>query len=948
MALVLTLGLFSLGDRTMPTAASVNLEPAVTVLSDGVRVSWQAPELLWEETDDGAVKGIMPDFDSLHEPGKPILPISSVLVAVPPGAEPQLTIETNNETAVSLPATLALAPKPEGVIRDAGGQIIGGDFVVATEAIAFAPPVVAYEDAGVVRGVRLARLTFYPLRPISDGVLITTNVTVRLDFNRKDGPNLDDFENTEGLSQLDSLQKSLTAMVVNPGHIQPQTPPLAALSQISGGSANVTAMIEVSQPGITTVTYDDLVAGGYPLATINPQNVHLVRDGTEVRIEWNGDGDSSFEQGERFLFYADPHFSRWTHSDSYMLWAENAPGLRMTTQGAKPDGLASGSANMETVVESNLIYTPDCMCGSLPSGRDGDRWVWDDLRQPGRPSNSYTVELPTVNTNAAATLTLWLIGFTAVDASPDHNVRVTLNGTNLGDITWDGKTTVTQTVSVPAGTLQTSNILELELPGIAGVSVEGTWLDAVAVNYVRGSEAVGTQVQFQGENPSRAYTVSLAATSGLRGYDITNPAAPTRLTGVQISGNSIRLGDHVTGQRRYALATEPGLLSPTGVRLKTPLQTAGISGADIIMIAPEAFIPALDPLVNLREGQGMAVAVEALEAIFANFAEGEPTPEAIRDYLANAYASWNPRPATVLLVGDGTNDPKLYRDDSKVSWLPPFLVDVDPWIGEVPADNRFVTLDGDDILPDMAIGRLPANSLEEVQIIIKKIVQYETAPVLGDWNGRVTFVADDQDSAGNFAGHANILLNAFIADPWLAETIYHTPPATTESQIQSNIQGSWNMGRGIIIFNGHSSVHQWGAERYFHLDDVANLNNGGRLPVVLEMTCFTGSFQQPFWDTLDEALLRREGGGAVAVWGPTGLGVATGHVELADGFMDSLIAQNEPTLGAAVVAAKVNLIAQQTAHQDLVDTFILFGDPAMQYNFDFWPGFGTYLPLIQR
>ena len=43
--------------------------------------------------------------------------------------------------------------------------------------------------------------------------------------------------------------------------------------------------------------------------------------------------------------------------------------------------------------------------------------------------------------------------------------------------------------------------------------------------------------------------------------------------------------------------------------------------------------------------------------------------------------------------------------------IPPYLDNLDPWIGETAADNRFVTVDGpNDILPDMHMGRIPAQT----------------------------------------------------------------------------------------------------------------------------------------------------------------------------------------------------------------------------------------------
>ena len=158
------------------------------------------------------------------------------------------------------------------------------------------------------------------------------------------------------------------------------------------------------------------------------------------------------------------------------------------------------------------------------------------------------------------------------------------------------------------------------------------------------------------------------------------------------------------------------------------------------MIAPTEFMPALDSLIALRRAQGLTVALENVQAIYDTYGDGRPDPQAIRAYLAHAYTAWTVRPTYVLLIGDGSFDPRQYRAGSPPTFIPPYLADVDPWAGETASDNRYVTVDGQDTLPDMLIGRLPVKTLAETQIVVDKIVQYETKPFPGDWNNNVTFV----------------------------------------------------------------------------------------------------------------------------------------------------------------------------------------------------------------
>ena len=387
------------------------------------------------------------------------------------------------------------------------------------------------------------------------------------------------------------------------------------------------------------------------------------------------------------------------------------------------------------------------------------------------------------------------------------------------------------------------------------------------------------------------------------------------------------------------------------MRLATELQP--VSGADYLILSPSLFMPALTDLIALRQSQGLVVAVENLQAIYDVF-DGRPTPDAIHTYLQNAYTTWNPRPAYVLLVGDGTFDPKLYRADSKETFLPPYLADVDPWMGETAADNRYALLDGGaqgggDILPDLLVGRLPVNTITETQNVVDKIVRYETDPYPGGWNSNVVFVADADADAGDFAADSDQLASAFIQAPFTPRPIYYTPPTTTVADTHQAILTHWNAGAGLILYNGHSSVRQWAAERLFHRDDVAALHNASQLPVVLEMTCFTGLFDEPGGTTLDETLLREAEGGAVAVWGATGLGVATGHQQLAQGFLASVFQRHEGTIGAGTLSGKLKLVASGSGALDLLDTFTLLGDPATNLNLTLVPWTNkSYLPVIRR
>ena len=955
---VVTLAVFALavgrGDGVANAAHSspnpLDVSPALSATTDGLTLEWRAalPDLTRRA--DGSVAVTIPGYAQSDTPGAPQLPMTSELVVLPAGARPTLEILQAEETDLPLPARVYLAPRPSGVQRDREGNVIGGAFVASAETLvleAQADAPVTLTLLGTMRGVTLARLTFSPVRAVADHLRVTTHIQVALKFNGAE-TELPGFPKPGNSALADPLLEILKRSVLNPQHLLPVSagPGVAVLTSRQNESPQ--AILSVAQPGLTAISHAALTAIGFPLADVDPQLLQLTRAGRAIAMQWEGNGNALFEADERLLFYADPRFSRWTKSDEYYLFVSDQPALRMTSRPANGAPQLAGRAWLTQTVESNALYTPTCYCGHIPSGRDGDRWAWDDVRQPDRANPAYPFgALPALDGAQPATLTLWLISYTDLpDLAPDHRVDVALNGVGLGRVEWDGRQAITATFALAPGVLTAAdNSLSLHLPGV-GSLVEGMWLDGFALRYARGTLPAGSSLLFAGEGAPHTYSLGLTATVGMRGYDVTEPENPISLRG--ISPDSVTVTDPGGGGvHRYLLAAEAAIQAPVQLRLATELQPT--SGADYLILSPAPFVPALTDLIALRRSQGLLVVVEDLQAIYDAF-DGRPTPDAIHAYLQNAYATWNPRPAYLLLVGDGTFDPKRYRADSKETFLPPYLADVDPWMGETAADNRYALLDGEgDTLPDLLVGRLPVNTIRETQIVVDKIVSYESDPYPGGWNGAVVFVAGAGDEAGDFAADAQALASAYIRAPFNARPIYFVPPATTVTDTQEAILTAWNGGAGLLLYNGHASVRQWDAARLFHRDDVAALRNGGRLPVVLELTCFTGLFHEASGTTLDESLLRAAGGGALAVWGATGLGVATGHQYLAQGFLASVFQGPASTLGAATLSGKLALAASASSALDLLETFTLLGDPATRLNLTLVPwAYTGFLPLLQR
>ena len=128
----------------------------------------------------------------------------------------------------------------------------------------------------------------------------------------------------------------------------------------------------------------------------------------------------------------------------------------------------------------------------------------------------------------------------------------------------------------------------------------------------------------------------------------------------------------------------------------------------------------------------------AIDDVYWAFTDGEPDPLAVREFLAFATQEWETAPRFVTLVGKGNLD---YRDLMGLggNWLPPALAPTDG--GLFPSDSMLGEVVGDDGMPEIAIGRLPITTGEELSRIIAAIESFEE----GHESMSVLFAADDSE-----------------------------------------------------------------------------------------------------------------------------------------------------------------------------------------------------------
>jgi hypothetical protein len=221
-----------------------------------------------------------------------------------------------------------------------------------------------------------------------------------------------------------------------------------------------------------------------------------------------------------------------------------------------------------------------------------------------------------------------------------------------------------------------------------------------------------------------------------------------------------------------------------------------------------------------------------------------------------------------------------------------------------------------DGLPEMAIGRLPVQKVEEASIVVSKIVGYEQA---GRGNGAL-LVADRMGEGDLDFEAATEEVRALLPSDIVASKISRDD-YSSDGQARGEIIRGVNQGPLLVNFIGHGTVWGWNGD-LLSTGDADDLTNGMRLPFFIGMTCLNGWFHDPYLESLAEALLKAKGGGAVAVWTSSGLTEPDKQAVMNKELIRLLFNGERLTLGEAAMKAKASV-----SDQDIRRTWILFGDP---------------------
>ncbi len=302
------------------------------------------------------------------------------------------------------------------------------------------------------------------------------------------------------------------------------------------------------------------------------------------------------------------------------------------------------------------------------------------------------------------------------------------------------------------------------------------------------------------------------------------------------------------------------------------------------------------------------------------------------------------------VVSTGTNVDAMVQDayDANNNLL--YVLLVGDWAdvkcansGGTPEDPVTGCVVGNDDYFDICIGRLAANSANDVTVQVNKIINYEKNPQTGaDWYETATGIASSQGTGDDNEydyEHIQVIYDDKL-DPFTYDS-YNAIYDPTASAVM--VTAALETGTGIINYCGHGSSTSWGTTGYSN-SNIANLTNGDMLPFIFSVACVNGAYHSTY--CFAEAWMNKEGGGAIGTvmstinqpWDPPMRGqdyfndLLTGGYDYSQHPDQGGISTTEgrTTFGSITFNGLVLMITESPGDLQTAQTWILFGDPAMQ------------------
>ena len=373
------------------------------------------------------------------------------------------------------------------------------------------------------------------------------------------------------------------------------------------------------------------------------------------------------------------------------------------------------------------------------------------------------------------------------------------------------------------------------------------------------------------------------------------------------------------------------------------------SKTEYLILTPPEFVDGAIELGRFRSSDSALVAypttVVNVDDVYRLYSAGVPSPVSIRNYIAYAY-SVCPNLRYVLLVGWGHYDYRGFVGKLGKNFIPPFEME------DNVTEDFFAVLDSGEMIRyglydvDLAVGRLPVRTNEELRDYVEKAKDYESVGRFdhSEWRKTILFAADDaknglhQDGTLHTSSQEGVARNIdALVDTmhfrWNHKKVYlldyEEDAAGQKKTATDDFLNIMNQGALITTYFGHGSRTDWASEGLLKPSYLSRISNKKRTTILGSFACTVSRFDQGGVRTLSEEFLLAPSVGSIVSLGAARETFADFNENFASNFLFALLRNDGLPVGDAYLRAKNSVENKYSRARYNNEHYLLLGEPVI-------------------